>query len=62
MKGVTYYFDENGEPAAVLIDVKKAGTLWEDIQDILIARERRNDPKIPWEEVKKNLKRNGKAS
>lgn len=31
MKGVKYYFDEKGEPTAVLIDVKKNLELWEDI-------------------------------
>lgn len=61
MKGVQYFYDKDGEPQAVMIDLKKCGSLWEDIQDILVARKRRNEPRIPWEEVKKNLKKNGKA-
>jgi hypothetical protein len=31
MKGVQYFFDEDGEPKAVLIDLKKNAALWEDI-------------------------------
>jgi len=44
MKGVTYYYDEKGEPIAVLIDLKKNPEVWEDFQDIMIAEERRFEP------------------
>lgn len=62
MKGVQYFYDKNGEPLAVMIDLKKNRRLWEDIQDILVARERRNEPTIPWEKVKENLRKAGKLA
>jgi hypothetical protein len=55
MKGVEYFFDKNGEPKAVLIDLKKNGELWEDFQDILVAEQRRDEPRIPLEQVKAQL-------
>jgi hypothetical protein len=60
MKGVQYFFDEKGKPQAVLIDLRKHGTLWEDFQDLLVARERRKEPRIPLAEVEKNLRKAGK--
>ena len=60
MKGVQYLFDQQGDVQAVVIDVKKHGKLWEDIQDILIARQRRKEKMIPLEQVKKSLRQKGK--
>jgi hypothetical protein len=60
MKGLQYVFDDDGEVQAVLIDVKKYRRLWEDIQDILVARQRRKQTPIPLEEVKKRLREKGK--
>jgi hypothetical protein len=56
MKGMQYVFDDQGEIQAVIIDVKKHRKLWEDIQDILIARERKKETPIPLEEVQKRLR------
>ena len=64
MKGVQYLFDENGKPQSVVIDLKKNRRLWEDFQDLMIAKKRRNDPQESLEEVKailhKKRKGNGK--
>lgn len=60
MKGVQYVFDDQGEIHAVIIDVKKHRKLWEDIQDILVARQRRKETPVPLEEVKKRLREKGK--
>jgi hypothetical protein len=60
MKGVRYLFDNKGEPEMVIIEVKKNPELWEDIHDILVARERVKEPRIPWEEVKAKLQKSGK--
>jgi hypothetical protein len=62
MKGVQYFYDKNGEPQAVMIDLKKNRRLWEDIQDILVARQRRSEPTIPWEKVQENLRKAGKLA
>ena len=60
MKGVQYVFDQEGDIQAVIIDVKKHRRLWEDIQDILVARQRRKEKPIPLEQVKKSLREKGK--
>ncbi|MBI2807044.1 MAG: hypothetical protein HYX68_18840 [Planctomycetes bacterium] len=60
MKGVKYVLDDRGEVDAVIIDVKKHRKLWEDIKDILVARERRKETPVPFEEVKKRLREKGK--
>jgi hypothetical protein len=62
MKGVQYFFDNKGNPQAVLIDLKQNAALWEDIQDILAARQRRSEPRIPWEQVKAKLRKAGKTT
>ena len=60
MKGVEYFFDEHGEPKAVLIEVKKNPELWEDFRDYLIIRERRDEPTVSSEDVDRRLKKLGK--
>lgn len=62
MKGVQYFFDEHGEPKVVLIDVKKNPELWEDFRDFLAIRERSNEPSIPFEKVKEDLRKRRKIS
>ena len=57
MKGVEYFYDANGEPKAVLIDLKKNGQLWEDFQDLLLADGRRSEPTETLEAVKARLQR-----
>lgn len=60
MQGIRYVTDENGKKVAVQIDLKKHGELWEDFQDAIMARQRRNEPRSTWEEVKESLKKTGK--
>jgi hypothetical protein len=60
MKGVQYFFDEHGEPKAVLIDVRKNPELWEDFRDYLTIRERSSEPTIPIAKVERRLKESGK--
>ena len=55
MKGIQYLVDESGNKTAVLIDLKEWGELWEDIYDSMIADSRKDEPTIPWEEVKKKM-------
>jgi mRNA-degrading endonuclease RelE of RelBE toxin-antitoxin system len=44
-KGTRCLVNEWGEPQAVVIDLKKPNNLWLDVQDILIARNRRREPR-----------------
>ena len=53
MKGVTYLVDEQGHRKAVQIDLEEWGELWEDFYDSLIIEERKDEPEVPWEEVKR---------
>jgi hypothetical protein len=62
MKGVQYFFDEDGEPKAVLIDLTKNAELWEDIVDILEARKRANEIPIPFEKVREDMRKKRKVS
>jgi hypothetical protein len=62
MKGVHYYYDEKGEPIAVLIDLKKNPEVWEDFRDIMILEKRRGEAPIPAEEVFAKLQKKRKAA
>jgi len=62
MKGVKYLYDDKGTPEAVLIDLKKNRRLWEDIRDILVARQRRKEPRISAEEAERRLRKLGKIA
>ena len=62
MKGIRYVVDEKGQPKAVLIDLIKHGDLWEDIQDVLISRSRRKEPRESLAEVEKRLRKAGKLA
>jgi hypothetical protein len=62
MKGVHYYFDEKGEPIAVLIDLKKNPEIWEDFRDIMILEKRRGEPTLSAEEVHSKLQKKRKVA
>ena len=55
MKGVKYFYDEQGEPIAVLIDLKKNPEVWEDFRDVMILEKPRNAPRETSEDVKAKL-------
>lgn len=56
MKGVKYLYDSKGEPEVVLIDLKKNPQVWEEFQDVMMARQRRKEPRVPLVEVEKFLR------
>ena len=63
MKGVTILTDEKKRRKIYQIDIKevvKNPGEFEDLIDVLVAESRKNEPKVSFEEVKKNLKRKGK--
>lgn len=55
MKGVKYFFDKQGEPSAVLIDLKKNPEIWEDFRDLMIIEERKNEPVEDFSDVKAKI-------
>lgn len=60
MKGIHYLTDDQNRKIAVQIDLRKYGKLWEDFYDALIAEMRKDEEKIPLEEVIRDLKQKGK--
>ena len=63
MKGFSVIADKTNKGKILQIDVKelvKNPQKFEDIIDVLIAEERKDEKSIPWEEAKKQLKKVGK--
>ena len=52
MTGIQYVTDERGRKVAVLIDLKKHGTLWQDFWDGLVSESRRKEKGIPYEQYR----------
>jgi hypothetical protein len=57
-----YITDENGKKIAVILPIEEFEELLEDIEDIAVLLERRDEPSIPFEEVIAKLKQNGLLS
>ena len=55
LKGVQYIVDEKGKRKAIVLDWEEWGELWEDLCDVLVAESRRDEPTIPWDELKAEL-------
>ena len=62
MEGINYVTDDKNEKVAVQIDLRMYGDLWEDFYDSLIAELRKDEEKIPLEDVIRDLKAKGKLS
>lgn len=60
MKGVQFVVDEHGEKTAVVIDLKRHASVWEDFVDIAVAKSRENEPREALAAVKRRLLRAGK--
>ncbi len=63
MKGFSLVDDKASKKRFLQIDIKelvKNPQKFEDMIDILVAEERKSEKDIPWEDVKKRLKKAGK--
>ena len=60
MGGIQYLTDEKGRKTAAVIDLKVHGSLWEDIQDVLVSRSRAGEKGTPLAKVKAGLIASGK--
>jgi hypothetical protein len=60
LEGIHFVTDASGKRTAVILDLDRYGELWEDIYDILVAREREDEPRESLEDVKKLLVAEGK--
>jgi hypothetical protein len=62
MTGIQFVTDEQGRKVAVVLDLKKHRELWQDIEDVLVSRSRRNEKRIPLAKVKAGLVKSGKLT
>ncbi|MEQ9426229.1 MAG: hypothetical protein RJQ09_17525 [Cyclobacteriaceae bacterium] len=63
MKGVTFITDETHKKKFVQIDIEeldKHQNIIEELLDVIIAKSRKEDEEISWEDLKKQLKEEGK--
>jgi hypothetical protein len=54
-----YVTDESGKKTAVILPIDEFEELPEDLEDMAVLLERRNEPTIPLDEVIAKLKRDG---
>lgn len=55
-KQTQYIIDESGQKTAVVIPVEEYEELLEDIHDLAIIAERRDEPTVSFDELKKRLR------
>jgi hypothetical protein len=60
MTGIQFVTDAKGRKTAAIIDLRTHKALWEDIEDVLVSRSRRNEKRIPLKKVKADLISSGK--
>jgi PHD/YefM family antitoxin component YafN of YafNO toxin-antitoxin module len=56
---VKYITDEGGERTAVVLPISDYEKLLEDLEDLAVVAERRDEPAIPHEQFVSELKRDG---
>lgn len=54
-----YITDENGKKTAVILPIEEFEELLEDMEDLAVMAERREEPSMPHEEAIERLKRDG---
>ncbi|HLO18726.1 MAG TPA: hypothetical protein VK206_28100 [Anaerolineales bacterium] len=54
-----YVTDETGKKTAVILPIEEFEELLEDIEDLAVLLERRDEPTIPFDEVIAKLKQDG---
>lgn len=54
-----YITDTEGQKISVILPMEEYIELMEDVKDVAAVAELRNEPTIPWEQVKKELTDNG---
>ena len=54
-----YIVDDTGKKTAIVLSLKEYDELIEDIHDLAVIAERRDEPTISFDELKKRLKTDG---
>jgi len=57
MRGIKFVVDDVGKKKAVLIDLEEWGELWEDFYDVLTSESRKDEPTVPWSDLKQEMKK-----
>jgi len=60
LPGISYMVDEESNRIIIVLDKEKYGEAWEDFYDGLISELRKDEPTITIEELKAELKAEGK--
>ena len=55
MKGIQFLVDSEGNKTAVQIGLENLEENWEDVQDILVSLSRLNEPRVKWDDIKKEM-------
>jgi len=59
MSSKRYVVDEKGERKAVIMPIEEYEKLIEDLHDLVVIAERRDEPTVPLDEIIEKLKKNG---
>ncbi len=54
-----YVIDKKGRKKGVLLSLRRYSRLMEDLHDLAVVAERRDEPSLSYEEVKKRLRKRG---
>ena len=59
-KNIQFMINEEGEKTFAILPIDLFKEMFEDYQDWLSIQDRKDEPRVSFEEVKANLKKNGK--
>ena len=59
MANERYIIDKKGQKVAVIVPLKEYEELLEDLHDLAVIAERRDEPTLSFEEIKERLRKNG---
>jgi len=54
-----FIIDSNGRKTSVVLSLRRYRKLMEDLHDLAVVAERRSEPTVSFEEMKRRLKKNG---
>ena len=54
-----YIVDEKGQKTGVIVPIKEYEELLEDVHDLAVIAERRDEPVVSFEEIRERLKKDG---
>jgi hypothetical protein len=60
MRAEKFITDSKGRKTAVVLSLRKYEKLLEDLHDLAVVAERRTEPTISFEEMKRRLKKDGR--